>query len=189
MWDPAYVGSVSPYEKWLAERAFSRYLEDPDYFLALYADPVAWYASEEVRGLEWFAQYSLYRHTHQTAEGLVLAGQSSLVVENLHQAHLLHMVGEDVQAGALAAVAMAGATNPLRGKAATEAARELGYTRRIPPQKAHFNSHGQPVFYNSKTSTYITPDIDMHRGGVWKMFDRRGRRIGTYDAQLNRIGP
>jgi hypothetical protein len=69
----------------------------------LYADPVAWYASEEVPGLEWFAQYSLYRHTHQTAEGLVLAGQSSLVVENLHQAHLLHMVGEDVQTGVLAA--------------------------------------------------------------------------------------
>lgn len=67
----------------------------------------------------------------------------------------------------------------------------LGYARRIPPQRAPFSSHGQPVFSNG--TTYITPDIGStgtsHSGGVWKMFDRSGNRLGTYDAKLNRIGP
>jgi filamentous hemagglutinin len=61
-----------------------------------------------------------------------------------------------------------------------------GTGQRIPPQKAPFNSHGRPVFYNGRN--YISPDVDMHSGGVWNMFDRRGNRIGTYDANLNRIG-
>lgn len=65
-------------------------------------------------------------------------------------------------------------------------AKELGYDRRIPAQKAPFNSHGQPVFSNGKN--YITPDIDQHNvSGGWKMFNRRGQRIGTYDGSLNRI--
>ena len=73
----------------------------------------------------------------------------------------------------------------------SEFAQQLGYTRRISPQKAPFNSHGQPVFSNGRT--YITPDIGHSRNnpnptGYWKMFDRRGRRLGTYDANLNRIG-
>jgi hypothetical protein len=79
-------------------------------------------------------------------------------------------------------------TGPLRGRLAFESAQELGYTQRIAAQKSPFNSHGQPVFYNPKTKTYITPDVDAHNGGVWKMFDRRGNRIGTYDGELNRIG-
>ncbi|HET9789354.1 MAG TPA: toxin C-terminal domain-containing protein, partial [Pyrinomonadaceae bacterium] len=29
---------------------------------------------------------------------------------------------------------------------------------------------------------FITRDVDSHSGGVWKMFDRNGRRLGTYDA-------
>ncbi len=33
-----------------------------------------------------------------------------------------------------------------------------------------------------------TPDVDSHIGGVWKMFDRKGNRIGTFDALLNQIG-
>jgi Novel toxin 21 len=49
-----------------------------------------------------------------------------------------------------------------------------------------FNPHGQKVFTNGKN--YITPDVDQHNGGVWKMFDQRGNRTGTYDADLNRIG-
>lgn len=77
---------------------------------------------------------------------------------------------------------------PLRGSEAQEAASQLGYTQRIGPQKVHFNSHGQPAFYNRKERTYITPDVDGHNGGVWKMFDRRGNRLGTYDGTLNRIG-
>jgi RHS repeat-associated protein len=59
-----------------------------------------------------------------------------------------------------------------------------GYDRVVkdPP----FNPHGQKVFTNGKN--YITPDVDQHKGGVWKMFDQRGNRTGTYDADLNRVG-
>ena len=78
--------------------------------------------------------------------------------------------------------------SPLKGKEATEAAKKLGFTRRIPSQKAGFNSHGQPVFFNPKTNTYITPDIDGHNGGVWKMFDGKYNRLGTFDSKLNQIG-
>jgi hypothetical protein len=67
-----------------------------------------------------------------------------------------------------------------------EEAAELGYDRRVPAQKAPFNSHCQVVFSNGRD--YITRDIDSHNGGVWKKFDRRGRRTGTYDGNLNRIG-
>jgi hypothetical protein len=67
---------------------------------------------------------------------------------------------------------------------AEERASALGYTKRIPAQKAPFNSHGQEVFFNGKT--YITPDIDAHNvTHGWKMFNRRGQRIGTYDPDLN----
>jgi hypothetical protein len=75
---------------------------------------------------------------------------------------------------------------PLRGEEATKAASNLGYDQRIPAQKAPFNSHGQPVFSNGKK--YITPDVDGHNGGVWKMFDRSGKRLGTFDANLNQVG-
>ncbi|WP_187645593.1 polymorphic toxin-type HINT domain-containing protein [Streptomyces sp. TRM49041] len=60
----------------------------------------------------------------------------------------------------------------------------LGYGQRIPAQKAPFNSHGQVVFSNGKN--YITPDVDGHNvSGGWKMFNRKGQRIGTYDPDLN----
>ncbi|MCY0938052.1 polymorphic toxin-type HINT domain-containing protein [Streptomyces sp. H34-S4] len=60
----------------------------------------------------------------------------------------------------------------------------LGYGTRIPPQKAPFDSHGQDVFSNGKK--YISPDVDGHNvSGGWKVFNRRGDRIGTYDADLN----
>jgi filamentous hemagglutinin len=63
-------------------------------------------------------------------------------------------------------------------------AKELGYGQRISPQKAPFNSHGQPVFWNGKN--YITPDVDGHNvSDGWKVFDRRGNRVGTYDKDLN----
>jgi len=65
-------------------------------------------------------------------------------------------------------------------------ARQLGFTKRIAPQRAPFKPHGQEVFTDGKN--YITPDVDSHRGGVWKMFDRQGKRLGTYDANLKRIG-
>lgn len=67
-------------------------------------------------------------------------------------------------------------------------AAELGYTQRIPPQKSHFPSHGQPVFYNPKTKDYITPDVDGHNTtDGWKKFDKKGRRLGTYDSDLNYV--
>jgi hypothetical protein len=58
-------------------------------------------------------------------------------------------------------------------------------------------SHDQPVYFNGRV--YITPDVGSggltgsHRGGVWKMADsvrnlgRKETRMGTYDAQLERI--
>jgi hypothetical protein len=62
----------------------------------------------------------------------------------------------------------------------------LGYTTRIAAQKAPFDSHGQEVFTNGKT--YITPDVDGHNAtNGWKMFSRRGVRIGTYDSELNYV--
>ncbi len=71
---------------------------------------------------------------------------------------------------------------------AASVANKLGYAQRIPPQRAPFNSHGQPVFTNGRR--YITPDIDQHNvTNGWKMFDRRGTRIGTYSPDLKtRIG-
>jgi Novel toxin 21 len=64
------------------------------------------------------------------------------------------------------------------------AAERLGFNRVVknPP----FNAHGQKVYTDG--SRYITRDVDSHSGGVWKMFDRRANRLGTYDAKLNRIG-
>ncbi|MFJ7305233.1 FG-GAP-like repeat-containing protein [Streptomyces sp. NPDC099088] len=67
-----------------------------------------------------------------------------------------------------------------------ELAAALGYEKRIPPQRAPFNSHGQEVFTNG--SNYITPDIDGHNvSNGWKMFNRKGKRMGTYDAELKRV--
>ncbi|XVJ69129.1 MAG: hypothetical protein HEQ39_05360 [Rhizobacter sp.] len=67
-----------------------------------------------------------------------------------------------------------------------QAAETLGYSRRISPQKAPFDSHGQPVYFDGKN--YITPDIDGHNvTNGWKKFSRQGDRLGTYDSNLNRI--
>jgi hypothetical protein len=71
-------------------------------------------------------------------------------------------------------------------KEAEAAAKELGYDKKIPAQKAPFNSHGKPVFQNG--NKYITPDADGHNGGIWKMFNRAGQRLGTFDKNLVRIG-
>ena len=80
-------------------------------------------------------------------------------------------------------------------KEATAAAKKLGYER----VRNQF-SRGQPIYYNRKTKTYISPDIGSgrdsgsHNGGVWKMaksikdLERKETRMGTYDENLNRIG-
>ncbi|MGY2262201.1 toxin C-terminal domain-containing protein [Pseudomonas sp. SDO55104_S430] len=71
-----------------------------------------------------------------------------------------------------------------KGASLKEAAADLGYNLRIPPQKAPFDSHGQSVFYNGKQ--YITPDVDGHNvSNGWKVFDKKGNRLGTYDENLN----
>lgn len=58
----------------------------------------------------------------------------------------------------------------------------------IKANRAPFHSHGQEVFSNGKN--YITPDIDGHDvTGGWKVFNRQGRRIGTYDPDLNYLKP
>ncbi|OOF45253.1 hypothetical protein BKK52_12740 [Rodentibacter trehalosifermentans] len=73
-----------------------------------------------------------------------------------------------------------------RDKTIDKAAERLGYKQRIPPQKAPFNSHGQDVYWNGKN--YITPDVDGHNVSEgWKLFDRKGQRLGTYDKDLNRV--
>jgi len=71
-------------------------------------------------------------------------------------------------------------------KEATAAAKELGFS------KTNYFSDGRPVY--KKGNLYITPDRTSHNGGVWKMADSvgglksRSTRMGTYDANLNRIG-
>ncbi len=63
-------------------------------------------------------------------------------------------------------------------------AKNAGYNKRIPPQKAPFNSHGQPVYSDGKN--YITPDVDGHNvTNGWKKFDKKGRRTGTWNSDLS----
>lgn len=55
-------------------------------------------------------------------------------------------------------------------------------------------SHGQAIYYNQKKGLYISRDVDSHNGGVWKMakspreLTSKQTRLGTYDADLMRIG-
>ena len=78
--------------------------------------------------------------------------------------------------------------SPLKGKEAKEAANKLGF------KPTNYTSHGQKVFFNSKRNLYITPDVDGHNGGVWKMaksvedLGSKSTRMGTYDAALRWIG-
>ncbi|WP_410681406.1 toxin C-terminal domain-containing protein [Avibacterium paragallinarum] len=105
--------------------------------------------------------------------------EGSPILEEDKTGHILS--GSEVQVGDLDLSIL-----EARNKDTIEAANKLGYKNRIPPQKAPFNSHGQPVYWNGKN--YITPDIDEHNtSNGWKMFDKKGRRQGTYDKDLNRI--
>jgi len=69
-----------------------------------------------------------------------------------------------------------------------EQAAILGYPKRVPPQKAPFNSHGMPVYTNGRE--YLTPDRDSHNvSDGWKIIDRRGERMGTWNWDLTeRVG-
>ncbi|MDF8265736.1 DNRLRE domain-containing protein [Luteipulveratus flavus] len=80
----------------------------------------------------------------------------------------------------------AGGVSKLTNSQAGDLAKWLGYS------KTNFRSSNQPVFRNGKY--YITQDIDGHIGGTWKMsrspdgFSKQDR-LGTYDHELNWIGP
>lgn len=70
-------------------------------------------------------------------------------------------------------------------KEAREIARQKGWKE---VQGSGINSHGQPVFKDG--TRYVTPDVDGHRGGRWKVFNRHGQREGTYadDGLKERVG-
>lgn len=68
-------------------------------------------------------------------------------------------------------------------------AKELGYTQRVSSKKLPFNSKKQPAYWHPKRKEYLTPDITGHKTvNGWKVFNRKGIRQGTYDANMNRIG-
>jgi len=82
--------------------------------------------------------------------------------------------------------ARSAANQELYAATSRDRAAALGYATRIPAQKAPFDSRGQEVFTNGKS--YITRDVDGHNvTNGWKMFSRRGARIGTYDSELNYV--
>ena len=65
------------------------------------------------------------------------------------------------------------------------AAKKMGFK----PIKANFDTHGQPAFQNG--TKIISRDVGIkgggsHNGGYWKMFDKSGKRLGTYDKSLKR---
>lgn len=76
-----------------------------------------------------------------------------------------------------------------------KAANKLGFIKS--PYKA---KNRERIYYNKKTKTYISQDIGSgdgtgpHNGGVWKQakspeeLNSKKTRMGTYDANLNRIG-
>lgn len=72
---------------------------------------------------------------------------------------------------------------PLTNKQARKLAEDMGY-REV---KSHpcKDTRGKPVFTNGKE--YISPDADCHRGGVWKLFDRAGDRVATYNIDLTKV--
>ena len=75
----------------------------------------------------------------------------------------------------------------LRKTAVKNAAERHGYTVEFAPNKVPFDSHGQPAFYSSSKRQYLTRDVDEHTGAGWKIFSKNGKRLGTYDENLNRI--
>jgi hypothetical protein len=88
-----------------------------------------------------------------------------------------------------------GNTARMTTKQATAAANDLGYE-----STNYVTKSGEKVFYNKKTKTYISQDVGSgngmgsHNGGVWKAakspeaLNSKETRLGTYDADLNRVG-
>lgn len=71
----------------------------------------------------------------------------------------------------------------LIAKEAQEIAKEFGH-RRV---KSHpcGNTRNRPVFFNGKN--YVSPDIDGHNGGLWKVFDRKGNILYTTTRRFEKI--
>ena len=82
-------------------------------------------------------------------------------------------------------------TEVITNKELTEIAKDLGFTKRIPPHKSPFNSMNQTVFKNKK-GLMISKDVGSgngmgpHKGGFWKMFDKYNERQGTFNKNLTK---
>lgn len=68
----------------------------------------------------------------------------------------------------------------------TPQARDLAQYLGFRQVKVDWARGNEPVF--EKDGRYISRDIDSHKGRVWKEFTRDGKRVGTLDAFLNKIG-
>jgi hypothetical protein len=65
-------------------------------------------------------------------------------------------------------------------------AKRFGYSKQLASR-----SHGQTIYTSKNGRSYITRDIDSHRGGYWKRYVKRGGqwvREGTYTQNMIRIG-
>jgi RHS repeat-associated protein len=96
LWDQFWLQYVG--DPRAAEEAFLLFLNDPQHFAALYADPAAWNASQEVANLDVFLQYSVL---HTTAASVISAGFDDDVASNLWTAHVLHGMGDGAGANDL----------------------------------------------------------------------------------------
>ncbi|MEM8771167.1 MAG: RHS repeat-associated core domain-containing protein [Pseudomonadota bacterium] len=77
---------------------------------------------------------------------------------------------------------VSGPVYPTEG-AARSAARANGWA-----ETRMFSPGRRGKFYRDKDGNLWTRDIDGHKGGAWKKFDKNGtRRLGTYDKNLKRI--
>lgn len=131
----------------------------------------------------------------ETSAPLSIAGNIAFAEDYLNKGTTADAIGSTSDAVFALAMGIAGSTGGNKDKnspalpttkEATAAAKELGFS------KTNFFSEKQPVY--KKGNLYITPDRTSHNGGVWKMADsvsglkNRSTRMGTYDANLNRIG-
>jgi hypothetical protein len=72
---------------------------------------------------------------------------------------------------------------PLTNKEARRIAEKWGYIE----GKPDFDTRGKIAFRHPKQNTWISPDQDGHKGGVWKEFNNRGKRLSTLDKDGNII--
>jgi hypothetical protein len=90
-------GCASAEDQAKAYAAYLHFMADPGYFAALYADPAAWVASDEVIALELFMTNSTL---HTSAVTIIQLGFESDVAANLEMAHVLYGMGDLEQSDA-----------------------------------------------------------------------------------------